>query len=80
MHYLVAEKSGRVQQAAASVTQQQNDDHWSDYRALRQVGDQVRLSHSNKDYLGVLRMIAPDAASLDARFAAAIADLHWELV
>ena len=79
VHYLVAEKSGRVQQAAASVTQQQND-HWSDYRALRQVGDQVRLSHSNKDYLGVLRMIAPDAASLDARFAAAIADLHWELV
>ena len=79
VHYLVAEKSGRLQQAAASVAEQQ-DGHWSDYRALRQVGDQVRLSHSNKDYLGVLRMIAPDAASLDARFAAAIADLHWELV
>jgi hypothetical protein len=79
VHYLVAEKSGRVQQASASVAQQQ-DGHWSDYRALRQVGDDVRLSHSNKDYLGVLRLIAPDAASLDARFAAVIADLHWELV
>jgi hypothetical protein len=68
-----------VQRAAASVAEQQ-DGHWSDYRALRQVGDQVRLSHSNKDYLGVLRLIAPDAASLDARFAATLADLHWELV
>ena len=79
VHYLVAEKSGRVEQAAVSVAEQQ-DGQWTDYRALRQVGDQVRLSHSNKDYLGVLRLIAPDAASLDARFAAAIADLHWELL
>jgi hypothetical protein len=78
VHYLVAEKSGCVQRAARSIAAQQ-DGHWTDYRALRQVGEHVHLSHSNKDYLGVLRLIAPDAASLDARFAAAIADLHWEL-
>jgi hypothetical protein len=35
------------------------------------------VSHSNKDYLGVLRLIAPDAVSLDARFAATLADLRW---
>nr|WP_298143135.1 ATP-grasp domain-containing protein [uncultured Pseudomonas sp.] len=79
VHYLVAGKSGRVHQAAASIASQQ-DGHWLDYRALRAVGDEVRLSHSNKDYLGVLRLIAPDAASLEARFAATLADLHWELL
>ncbi|MEX6503568.1 siderophore biosynthesis protein PvsA [Pseudomonas zhanjiangensis] len=79
VHYLLADKPGRVQRAAASVAREQ-DGHWLDYRALRAVGDEVRLSHSNKDYLGVLRLIAPDAASLEAHFAAALADLHWELV
>lgn len=78
VHYLVADQSGRLQQAPASF-QHEQDGHWHDYRALRQVGEEIRLSHSNKDYLGVLRLIAPDTASLDAHCAAILADLRWEL-
>lgn len=76
VHYLVADTPGRLQQASSSFRYEQ-DNHWSDYRALREIGDDIHVSHSNKDYLGVLRLIAPDAASLDARFAATLADLRW---
>ncbi|MEB0076404.1 siderophore biosynthesis protein PvsA [Pseudomonas sp. CCI3.2] len=76
VHYVVADTPGRLQQAPASFSDLQ-DSHWRDYRALREVGDEIQLSHSNKDYLGVLRMISPDATSLDARFAAALDDLRW---
>ena len=76
VHYLVADTPGRLQQASSSFRYEQ-DNHWSDYRALREIGDDIHVSHSNKDYLGVLRLIAPDADSLDARFAATLADLRW---
>jgi len=76
VHYLVADTPGRLQQASSSFRYEQ-DNHWSDYRALREIGDDIHVSHSNKDYLGVLRLIAPDAASLDARFVATLADLRW---
>ncbi|MFC4860585.1 ATP-grasp domain-containing protein [Pseudomonas sp. MAHUQ-62] len=78
VHYLVAERAGRLVEAPGSF-QHEHDGHWSDYRALHQPGDEIRLSNSNKDYLGVLRLIAPNAASLDARLAAALADLRWVL-
>jgi len=65
-----------LQQASSSFRYDQGN-HWSDYRALREIGDDIHVSHSNKDYLGVLRLIAPDADSLDARFAATLADLRW---
>lgn len=78
VHYLVANQSGRLRQAPASFRQEQ-DGYWSDYRALRQGGEEIRLSHSNKDYLGVLRLIAPDTAGLEARCAALLSDLRWEL-
>ncbi|MDT4876390.1 hypothetical protein FQZ97_1118260 [compost metagenome] len=78
VHYLVAERAGCLVEAPGSF-HHQHDGYWSDYRALHQPGDEIRLSHSNKDYLGVLRLIAPNAASLDARLAAALADLRWVL-
>jgi hypothetical protein len=78
VHYLVADRAGRLVEAPGSF-QHEHDGHWSDYRALHQPGDEIRLSHSNKDYLGVLRLIAPNAASLDARLAATLADLRWVL-
>ncbi|WP_375737875.1 acetyl-CoA carboxylase biotin carboxylase subunit family protein [Pseudomonas boanensis] len=78
VHYLVAGQPGRLAQATDSF-QHEHDGHWSDYRALRQVGDDIQLSHSNKDYIGVLRLIAPDATSLDAQFAATLVDLRWVL-
>ncbi len=78
VHYLVAPRDGRLLAASPSF-REEDDGHWVDYCALREVGEEIRLSHSNKDYLGVLRLIAPDEAALAARFAAARSDLRWEL-
>jgi len=78
VHYLVALHGGRLLAASPSF-RAEGDGYWVDYCALREVGEEIRLSNSNKDYLGVLRLIAPDDAALQARFDAARSDLRWEL-
>jgi len=78
VHYLVAPHGGRLLDASPSF-RNESDGHWVDYCALREVGEEIRLSHSNKDYLGVLRLIAPDNDALAACFDATRRDLHWEL-
>jgi hypothetical protein len=76
VHYLVADRSGRLDQASASFNLER-EDHWCDYRALHNTGDTVTISHSNKDYLGVLRLIAPDDVSLEAQLSSTLNDLKW---
>ncbi|MND93444.1 argininosuccinate lyase [compost metagenome] len=76
VHYLVADRGGRLDQASASFNHQ-HDGHWCDYRALHNTGDTLTISHSNKDYIGVLRLIAPDHASLQAQLDATLNDLKW---
>ena len=76
VHYLVADRSGRLDQASASFNLE-SEGHWCDYRALQHAGDTVTISHSNKDYVGVLRLIAPDDISLDAQLNSTLNDLKW---
>jgi len=78
VHYLVAPRAGRLQAAPDSFVQEHNG-YLTDYQALRQIGDDVHISHSNKDYLGVLRLIAPDAEQLQAHLMQSREQLHWEL-
>ncbi len=75
IHYLVAEQNGVLQQApqplqASGVR----------YRPLKNQGERIVLSHSNKDYLGVLYLEAPDSAALDELTHRAQASLSWEIV
>ncbi|WP_397448571.1 acetyl-CoA carboxylase biotin carboxylase subunit family protein [Pseudomonas sp. NA-150] len=76
VHYLVADRSGRLDQASASFNHER-DGHWCDYRALYTQGDTLTISHSNKDYLGVLRLIAPDNTSLESQLTSTLNDLKW---
>ena len=76
VHYLVAERPGRLDQASASFNVE-SESHWCDYRALQHAGDTVTISHSNKDYVGVLRLIAADDVSLDAHLTSTLNDLKW---
>lgn len=76
VHYLVADRSGRLDQASASFNLER-DGHWCDYRALHNSGDTLSISHSNKDYVGVLRLIAPDESSLDAHLRSTLDDVKW---
>ncbi len=36
------------------------------HRPLRSVGDQITLTNTNRDYLGVIRAVGPDRAAVDA--------------
>lgn len=78
VHYLVAPHGGRLLAASGSFRQEDHG-YWTDYCALHEVGEEIRLSNSNKDYLGVLRLIAPDEAALQGHFDAVRSDLRWEL-
>jgi biotin carboxylase len=49
------------------------------YRPLRAVGERVELTHTNRDYLGVLRVHGPDPDALDAAVAAFWAEHSWEI-
>lgn len=76
VHYLVADRSGRLDQASVSFSVER-EGHWCDYHALHNSGDTVTISHSNKDYVGVLRLIAPDDASLETQLNSTLNDLKW---
>jgi len=48
-------------------------------RVLRQAGDTIAITHSNKDYLGVLTGVGTDADAVHQALAQAGADLAWEI-
>ncbi|MEU6413756.1 siderophore biosynthesis protein [Microbispora sp. NPDC046933] len=68
---LVAERSGTVTAAPPdlsapdpSATESANGVRlW--HRALREIGDHVEVTGTNRDYLGLLRAVGPDRASVD---------------
>ena len=47
------------------------------YRTLRQPGDHIAVTHTNRDYLGVISAIGRDAAAVERAVAAARADESW---
>jgi hypothetical protein len=49
------------------------------YQPLRAPGDEIRLSNSNKDYLGVLRGTGSDAQRLALAMDRVSAGLAWEI-
>jgi biotin carboxylase len=48
-------------------------------RVLRQAGETIAITHSNKDYLGVLTSVGSDADTVHQALAQASADLAWEI-
>ena len=50
-----------------------------EFRPLRRVGDHVEVTHSNKDYLGVLSASARDSVQLEEAMQQAVAALIWEI-
>jgi hypothetical protein len=50
------------------------------YQPLRRVGDAVTLSHTNRDYLGVVRGVADDATAVDRAVEEFLATRRWEVV
>lgn len=63
---LVAPHSGVITAAPPAVTPHDADPVRLWHRPLRAVGDRVEVNHTNRDYLGILRAVGPDRASVEA--------------
>ncbi|MBA2472139.1 MAG: ATP-grasp domain-containing protein [Pseudonocardiales bacterium] len=68
-------RSGGVLRAAPSAI----DVDGLRYRPLRPVGDTVTLTHTNRDYLGVLRSVGGDQPSVDAAAERFLAAQRWDV-
>ncbi|WP_045757785.1 ATP-grasp domain-containing protein [Xanthomonas albilineans] len=78
VRYYVAQREGIL--TLASADQSCSDTRWeAHYRCLRQPGQDIRLSHSNKDYLGALHVLADAATDLQHALASAEAPLQWHI-
>lgn len=78
VRYYPADRSGELLSAPDAFARTEGDVRWR-FRPLRRAGDAVTVTHSNKDYLGVLSASAPDAAALAGAMRAAGARLAWEI-
>lgn len=78
IRYFTAASEGRLA-VSPSAFQSANDGVRWHYQPLRAQGDEIRLSHSNKDYLGVLRGTGSDAQRLALALDRVSAGLAWEI-
>ncbi|MCC4602652.1 ATP-grasp domain-containing protein [Xanthomonas campestris] len=78
LRYYVADHDGEL--VAASEDRRHHDAHYDvQYRRMRAPGERIQLSHSNKDYLGVLSALASDAQALQQAVVQAEAGLQWQI-
>lgn len=78
VRYYPAERDGRLTDAP-STNRHSTAGAEAEYRSLRAVGDEIRLSCSNKDYLGALSVVADDAAALEQALTSVDAGLRWTI-
>ncbi|WCF13306.1 hypothetical protein N4G58_05350 [Edwardsiella piscicida] len=74
IHYLIAENSGTLHRPP-----QPHCPPGVSYRALRQRGERITQTHSNKDYLGVLYLQAADPMRLQSLAERVLPSLTWEI-
>ncbi|MEU6780730.1 siderophore biosynthesis protein [Nonomuraea angiospora] len=73
---LVADRAGTVKDAPGAEALVEGDVRlW--HRPLRAVGDVISLTHTNRDYLGVVRAVGPSRAAVDAAVEAYRAARPW---
>ncbi|MGI5287117.1 siderophore biosynthesis protein [Nonomuraea polychroma] len=73
---VVADRAGTIKAAPESDFVERGDVRlW--HRPLREVGDVISLTHTNRDYLGVIRAVGPDRVRVDAAVEAYRAARPW---
>lgn len=74
---LVAGESGVITSAPPAVAGERRGDVRLWHRPLRAAGDRITVTGTNRDYLGIVRAIGPDRASVDTALASFCADHPW---
>ena len=78
VRYYVAREEGRLVHGSDDRTQQHEGAHVT-YRRLRQQGEEIRLSRSNKDYLGALSIVAETEHELGEALRTVEPQLQWQI-
>lgn len=78
VRYYVATEEGRLASSPPD-REDASDGARGVYRALRKTGDEIRLTHSNKDYLGALSLVADSDDDLDRALSRIEAGLQWRI-
>jgi biotin carboxylase len=78
IRYFTASASGQLVRMPQAFARQIEDIRLS-YKPLRAVGEALNLTHSNKDYLGVLRGIGADFNLLAREMERVSGSLAWEI-
>ena len=76
---VVAERSGTLRAAPVALELRIGTAHLR-YRPLRDVGSTVAISHTNRDYLGIVSAFAPTQAAIDSAIDEFRATQHWTIV
>ncbi|CAN7462671.1 ATP-grasp domain-containing protein [Pseudoduganella sp. LjRoot289] len=79
IRYFTASGEGRLNASPAAFRAGDDDGVQWHYQPLRAPGDNIRLSNSNKDYLGVLRGTGSDPQRLAQAMDRVSASLAWEI-
>ena len=78
IRYFPADRPGRIVSAPGGFLRRDNELR-VEYRSLRSLGEHVAVTNSNKDYLGVLSVSAPNNAMLENALKEAGAALAWDI-
>ena len=78
IHYFTTGKEGKIFQLPDGFNFQEKEISLR-YESLKKKGDQLTLTHSNRDYLGVMSAIGPDAEQLSEVMGQHSANLNWEI-
>ncbi|MCL5061493.1 MAG: ATP-grasp domain-containing protein [Candidatus Thermoplasmatota archaeon] len=78
IRYFTAQSAGRLTRAPEAFVRHADDIRIT-FKPLRTIGDRVTLTHSNKDYLGVLRGSGSDADRLGREMDRISSSLAWTI-
>jgi biotin carboxylase len=77
VHSVLAEAAGVLIAAPDRVSQISTGNVRLDYWPIRRVGDSIRVTGTNRDDLGTVRVVGPDAEAVESATAGFLADQRW---
>jgi biotin carboxylase len=80
VHWVLATEDGRLTAAPAASSGSRSSSGSEvqlDYRPMRAIGTEARVTGTNRDYLGSIRAIGPDEAAVEAATAQFLRTARW---
>ncbi|GAB6899944.1 ATP-grasp domain-containing protein [Kineosporia succinea] len=76
VHWVLVDAGGVLLKAPDAFTEQRGE-YQLDYRPMKDVGTPVRVTGTNRDYLGSVTVTGPDSAGVEAVTGEFLAGGHW---